>query len=93
MLFCLPHSQPHPTDPSSITSNVSSSDLNPQATSESTNCWGGVKEIKTGNKVRISGESMNKQAIIYTSALVNEARIRKAAREDGCEGVWHDVFR
>ena len=83
-----------PSDPTSITSNVSSSDLSPQATSESTNCWGGVKGIKTGNKVRISGESMNKQAIIYTSALVNEARIRKAAKErmdaKGCSMMFSD---
>jgi hypothetical protein len=43
---------------------------------------GGVKGIKTGNKVQISGgESINKRAIIYTSALVNEARIRKEAKE------------
>ena len=43
--------------------------------------WGGVKGIKTGNKVRICGESINKWAIIYTSALVNEAKIRKEAKE------------
>ena len=43
--------------------------------------WGGVMGIKTGNKVRICGESINKRAIIYTSALVNEARIRKEAKE------------
>ena len=41
-----------------------------------------MKGIKTGNKVQISGgESINKRAIIYTSALVNEARIRKEAKE------------
>ena len=53
-----------------------------------------MKGIKTGNKVRISGESMNKQAIIYTSALVNEARIRKAAKErmdaKGCSMMFSD---
>jgi hypothetical protein len=43
--------------------------------------WGGVKGIKTGNKIRISGEAINKRAIIYTSALVKEARIRKEAKE------------
>ena len=43
--------------------------------------WGGVKGIKTGNKVRIRGDNVNKRAIIYTSALVNEARIRKEAKE------------
>ena len=43
--------------------------------------WGGVKGIKTGNRVRISGETTGKQAIIYTSALVNKARIRRDANE------------
>ena len=43
--------------------------------------WGWLKGIKTGNKVRVSGESINKRAITYTAALVNEARIRKEAKE------------
>jgi hypothetical protein len=40
-----------------------------------------LKGIKTGNKVWVSGESINKRAITYTAALVNEARIRKEAKE------------
>ena len=43
--------------------------------------WGGVKGIKTGNRVCISGETTGKRAIIYTSALVNEARLRRDANE------------
>jgi hypothetical protein len=43
--------------------------------------WGGVKGIKTGNRVCISGETTGKWAIIYTSALVNEARLRRDANE------------
>jgi hypothetical protein len=40
-----------------------------------------VKGIKTGNKVKIAGENINKRAIVYTSALVNEAWIRKESQE------------
>ena len=56
--------------------------------------WGGVKGIKTGNKVRIRGDNVNKRAIIYTSALVNEARMRKEAQERtdarGCSMMFSD---
>ncbi len=40
-----------------------------------------MKGIKTGNRVRISSETTGKRAIIYTSALVNEARIRRDTNE------------
>ena len=43
--------------------------------------WGGVKGIKTGNRVHIGGETTGKREIIYTSALVNEARIKRDANE------------
>ena len=43
--------------------------------------WGGVKGIKTGNRGHIGGETTGKWAIIYTSALVNEARIKREANE------------
>ena len=43
--------------------------------------WGGVKGIKAGNRGHIGGETTGKQAIKYTSALVNEARIKRDANE------------
>ena len=43
--------------------------------------WGGVKGIKTGNRGHIGGDTIVKQAIIYTSALVNDVMIRHEANE------------
>ena len=43
--------------------------------------WGDVKEIKSGKRSGLSGESTEKRALIYTTARVKEARLRMQARE------------
>ena len=45
--------------------------------------WGDVKEIKSGKRSKLGCESTEKHAIIYTTAQVEEARLKRAAREEG----------
>ena len=44
--------------------------------------WGDVKEIKTGKRSGLSGDSTEKQALIYTTARVKKARLRTLARDN-----------
>ena len=44
--------------------------------------WGDVKEIKSGKRSGLSGESTEKRALILTTARVKEARLRKEAKPD-----------
>ena len=44
--------------------------------------WGDVKEIKSGKRSGLSGDSTEKRALIYTTARVKEAILRKMARHD-----------
>ena len=44
--------------------------------------WGDVKTIKTGKRSHtMSGESTEKRTILYATALVNEARIKRVEQE------------
>ena len=43
--------------------------------------WGDVKEIKLGKRVHMNGKFVEKQTILYSSARVNEARIRQMELE------------
>jgi hypothetical protein len=39
--------------------------------------WGDVKTIKTGKRVNISGASIEKRAILYTTACIEASHIRR----------------
>jgi hypothetical protein len=43
--------------------------------------WGGVKQIKTGQRSHLSGESTEKRSIIYISSKVEQARIYRDKME------------
>jgi hypothetical protein len=43
--------------------------------------WGGVKGIKCGNQALMSGESTEKRSIVYTSAVIMEARHKRDSQE------------
>ena len=43
--------------------------------------WGDVKNIKTGKRSHLSAESTKKRAVLYTTAKIHEARIRKTIME------------
>jgi hypothetical protein len=44
--------------------------------------WAAVKNIKTGKRVNLGGESVEKRAVLYASALINDARARKTENEN-----------
>ncbi len=44
--------------------------------------WAGVKNIKTGKRVDLCGDSLEKRAVLYASALINDARIKKKRNEN-----------
>ena len=44
--------------------------------------WGDVKEIKSSERSGLSSDSTEKRALIYTTARVKEARLRKMAKQD-----------
>jgi hypothetical protein len=39
-------------------------------------CWGGVKQIKTGKRSHLSGESTEKRSIIFANAKVTQGRMK-----------------
>lgn len=43
--------------------------------------WGDVKNIKTGKRAHISGDSTEKRAIVYSTALMDTARLRRKEME------------
>ena len=43
--------------------------------------WGDVKHLKTRKRVRLRGEKTEKQAILYTTARINEARLKQVSME------------
>ncbi len=43
--------------------------------------WGDTKYIKSGKRSHLSGESTEKRSILYTSARIDEARIKRQAME------------
>ena len=43
--------------------------------------WSAVKKIKTGKRVNLGGDSTEKRSVLYATALINDARIKKKAHE------------
>ena len=43
--------------------------------------WGDVKHIKTSKRMRLSGDRTEKQAILYKTVRINEARLKQVAME------------
>lgn len=43
--------------------------------------WGDVKHIKSGKRSNLSGKTVEKRAVIYTSARINDARIKRMVME------------
>ena len=56
--------------------------------------WGDVKHLHTDKRVNISAKRVEKQAILYTTARISEARVRREAREstveEDPEQLWGD---
>ena len=44
--------------------------------------WAAVKNIKTGKRVNLGGESVEKRAVLYVSALINDARVKRKENEN-----------
>ena len=44
--------------------------------------WAAVKNIKTGKRVHLGSDSLEKWAVLYASALINGARIKKKRNEN-----------
>ena len=53
--------------------------------------WGDVKEIKSGKRSGLSSESVEKRAIIFTTARVKEARLRMNTKK--AENEETDEFK
>ena len=43
--------------------------------------WGGIKNIKTGKRSHLGGESTNKHSVLYTTANIHDARINRNIME------------
>lgn len=43
--------------------------------------WAGVKNIKSGKRINIGGESLEKRSILYATALINDARVMRKKNE------------
>ena len=56
--------------------------------------WGDVKRMKDGARACLSGAKTEKQAILYTTARLAEARLKRDAMEkidaEGPESMWGD---
>ena len=56
--------------------------------------WGDVKNLKTSKRVCLSGDRNEKQAILYTTARINEARLKQVSMEKidtvGKDSMWGD---
>jgi hypothetical protein len=44
--------------------------------------WAAVKNIQTGKRVNLGGESVEKRAVLYASALINDARVKRKENEN-----------
>ena len=44
--------------------------------------WGDVKHLKKGKRSGMNGEKTEKRAVIYTSARIHDARIKRQAMEN-----------
>ena len=56
--------------------------------------WGDVKHLKSNKRSHLGSNNTEKQAILYTTARINEARIKREAMEDihaqGKDAMWGD---
>ena len=56
--------------------------------------WGDVKELKSGKRSNLGGDAVEKQAILYTTARISEARIKRGELEkndaSGPDAMWGD---
>ena len=56
--------------------------------------WGDVKHLKKSKRVRLSGDRTEKQAILYKTTRINEARLKQVAMEKidavGKDSMWGD---
>ena len=43
--------------------------------------WGDTKTIKAGKRKHLKGESTEKRTVLYSTAKINQARIKRAAME------------
>ena len=41
-----------------------------------------MKNIKTGKRVHLGGDSLEKRAVLYASALISDARIKQKSNEN-----------
>lgn len=41
-----------------------------------------MKNIKTGKRVNLGGESLEKRSVLYATALINDARLRRKENEN-----------
>ena len=48
--------------------------------------WGHVKDLKSGQRSLLSGEKVEMQGVLYSSARIEEARTKRAAMEK-CSGI------
>ena len=58
--------------------------------------WGDVKHLKTNKRAHLSGDKTEKQAVLYTSARLEEARIKRNEMEEqgtafGDEDIAYDL--
>ena len=56
--------------------------------------WGDVKHLKTGKRAALSGAKTEKQSILFTTARINAARLRRSEMEKidakGQGSMWGD---
>ena len=56
--------------------------------------WGDVKQIKSGKRAHLGSATLEKRAVLFTSARINDARIRREAMEKldyvGTGGMFGD---
>ena len=51
--------------------------------------WGGVKTIKSRNRSALGRDISEKQSIVYTSACIEEARIRRSVSDTDTNNGSH----
>ncbi len=52
--------------------------------------WGNVKTVKNGKRAIIGGESLEKRAVLYTSAKLEEAQLLR--NSDASKDSDYDMF-
>ena len=43
--------------------------------------WAAVKNVKTGKRQNLGGDSVERRSILYSTALINVARLHRVANE------------